>query len=152
MNKNEFQLIAEDKGHWHGHQPPFSPNDYEVEIFKELVKDKKPVCLLGMTKQLLPFCDFAVDISPVETDKKTIQCNWFDMTDHAEIMIGDGVLNLTEFKFLEITKKLCKTFACRVFQKKLPGMKYAKFFPQEFPYNPKLIPTQKDITIAVWEF
>ena len=144
--------IIEDTDHWHGKLPPFSPNEAEVVIYKQLIGDLFPVCLLGMTEKLVPLCDVAVDLNPVSINKITIKCNWNDLKDHYAVIIGDGVINLEGMQFVENMSKLCDRFISRVFLNKLEGMKYATFFPNEFPGSKEVIHTQENIAIVIWEF
>lgn len=152
MDQKIFEIMIEDTKHWQSTNPPLCPNEQEIEIFKTYIGNKKPACLLGMTKQLLPFCDFCVDLNPINVGKPVIQTDWRNMNTPAEIMVGDGVLNLVGLEFIEKLKNLCNSFVCRVFLKKLEGMKYAEIFPTEFPESKNIIYTQENIAIVIYEF
>lgn len=142
---------TEDANHWQNLNPPLCPNEYEVEIYKHHIKGFGPICLLGMTKQLSPYCDFMVDLNPMPQYRPVIKCDWNNLTEHAEVIMGDGVINL---EGLQIIDKLIKNYnkiICRVFLKKFSWMKYASHFPQKFPTASLVIPTQDDIVMVVWE-
>jgi hypothetical protein len=146
-----FEDISKDCSHWHGFGPPLSPNKEEVALFEKETSGCGTVCMLGMTKQLAHLCNFAIDLNPIDIGKPTICCNWFEINDiYADVFIGDGVVNLTEFAILDVLKGRCKKFACRVFQTKFDGMKYSTFFPKEFPMNPSVIYSQEGVAFVVW--
>ena len=135
--------------------PGFFPNEAEVEIYKKYIADLKPVYLLGMTQELAPYCDIAVDLTPVPVGIPTIQANWLDLTGfEAGAIIGDGVINLTGFELVDKMSKLTKVLVCRVFIKKLDGMKYATFFPKEseLPNPTKVIKTSDSTVMVLWNF
>lgn len=141
--------LLEDTEHWQNLRPPLSPNEYEVEIYKRHISSF-PVCLLGMTKELIPLCDYMVDANPVRQEKKIIQCDWNDFKERPSVIIGDGVLNLCGIELAHKMANLADKVICRVFMKKIEGMKYAKFFPKDFVDADLVIPTQKDVVIVVW--
>jgi hypothetical protein len=142
--------LLEDTHHWHNLQPPLAPNEYEVEIYRHHIKGLVPVCLLGMTKPLIPLCDFMVDANPVRAEKKVIKCDWNDLKERSSVVIGDGVLNLCGVELAHKMLTLADKAIFRVFLKKLEGMKYAKYFPKEFLDADMVIPTQKDVAIVIW--
>jgi hypothetical protein len=137
--------------HWQNLSPPSCPNEEETSLYKKLIGDSTPVCLLGMTKELVPFCDVAVDLNPHKIDKPIIKGNWADLTGSYGAIIGDGVLNLMGLEFVPQMLQLAPKLVCRVFMKKLPEMKYAQIFPTEFPGSKSVIITQPDIAIVSWE-
>jgi len=141
MDNNFANLIA-DTEHWQNCKPPLSPNQEEVRLYKELIGDNSPVCLLGMTKELIHLCDLAVDLKPINIKKPTLQCDWNNLEGSFGAIIGDGVLNLTGLQFIEKALKISKKFICRTFTYKQPGMKYATIFPTEFPGSKVVIQTQ----------
>ena len=152
MDSNLEKLIT-DKDNWHGRNPPFCPNLEEVEIYKKLTKDQHPICLFGVTKELGDLCDFAIDLNPVPYPKFTVKANWFDIKNQfINCIIGDGVVNLYGNELIEHVSTISKTFVARVFMKKLDGMKYAKFFPTDFPTASKVIITQPDVAVVQWNF
>lgn len=143
--------LIQDTQHWQNLKPPLCPNVEEIKIYKDLVEGMNPVCMLGMTKELMQLCDYMVDLNPIEVPKKVIKSDWFSLEECADAIIGDGVINLTNNKLIEKMRKLCNKLICRVFTKKLPGMKYAQNFPTEFPESKLIIPTQENVVIVVWE-
>lgn len=68
MNK-KLQTMIEDYNHWHHQKPPLCPNDYEIRLYKELINDLKPIYLLGLTKELIDLCDYAVDLHKSNIEK-----------------------------------------------------------------------------------
>lgn len=143
--------LLEDTEHWQNLKPPLSPNIEEVEIYKNQVKGMQPICLLGMTKELIPMCDYMVDLNPIKTSKKVIQCDWLNLEECSEAIIGDGVINLAGMRLVNSMRKICRKLVCRVFTKKLPGMKYATNFPDNFPDSRLIIPTQENVVVVVWD-
>jgi hypothetical protein len=147
-----IQTLTQDTGHWHHLRPPLSPNAEEVTIYLQQIRGFQPVYLLGMTRELLPCCDVAVDLNPVECGKPTLKRDWKNLDDiQAGAIIGDGVLNLAGIGLVDTLLRCCDRLVCRVFLKKLPGMKYAAHFPQEFPAASLVIPTQEHIVMVVWD-
>lgn len=143
-------MIKNDVEYWQNLKPPMCPNEYEIELYKHHIKGLKPVCLLGMTEQLRPFCDFMVDFHPVPQNKPVLKQDWNELKEPAQAIIGDGVLNL---EGLQLIQKLnnYKKLIFRVFLKKFSWMKYATHFPNEFPNASLVIPTQENIAIVIWE-
>lgn len=144
-----------DANHWVGKAPPFSPNKYEIELYRHHTKGYGPICLFGMTKSLQPLCDFMIDINPSPQEKPVIKMDWNDYKGegnlYSEVVIGDGILNLEGIQLAETIMRYCEKLICRVFLKKFEWMIYAEHFPQKFPGSSLLIPTQEDIAIVVWE-
>ena len=143
--------LIEDVDHWQNLKPPLSPNEYEIEIYRHYTKGHKPICLLGTTKELIGLCDYMVDLNPTEKSKPVVKCDWKNFNDFSEVVIGDGVLNLVGIDLVYHLLKNSKKVVCRVFLKKLEGMKYAQYFPSEFIDAKLVIPTQKNVAIVVWE-
>lgn len=143
--------LIEDSHHWQNLQPPLSPNDYEVELYRHHTKGCGPICLLGMTKKLIPLCDFMVDLNPIKQEKPVIKCDWSQIKEQVEVVIGDGVLNLSGLGLVDELLKITNRLICRVFIKKLDGMKYATHFPKEFPKSKLVIPTQENVVLVVWD-
>lgn len=131
--------------------PPYGPNPYEVKIYEQEIEKRSPVCLLGLTSSLRHLCDYMVDWTEIETNKPLIVCDWREMDLKSEVMIGDGPVNLYGLDFVDKMMTLTNKFVTRVFLKKLEKMKYATFFPTDFPNAKKIIRTQEDIAIVVWE-
>lgn len=137
--------------YWQDMPPPMSPNEYEVEIYRHHCKGHKSVCLLGMTKKLQEFCDFMVDLNPIEQNKPVVKCDWNLMDNNSEVCIGDGVLNLEGLQLVDKLLKKCDKLVTRVFLKKFSWIRYATHFPNSFPNASLIIPTQEDISIVIWE-
>lgn len=144
-------MIKEDINHWQNLKPPLCPNSYEIEIYSHHTKGHSPVCLLGMTKELQFLCDYMVDLHPIEQSKPVYKKDWKNFSENAEVIIGDGVLNLEGLDLVDLLINKCKKLIFRVFLKKFDWMKYAIFFPNHFPKSSLVIPTQKDIAIVVYE-
>lgn len=150
MDFKKFEAISKDSPHWYGKLPPLCPNAEEIAIYEQYVYGS--VCMLGMTQEISHLCDFAIDVCPTEIGKPTISANWLDIDVKVNVFIGDGVLNLAEFPLLEVLKTRCDLFVCRVFTRRFDWMKYAEFFPTEFPYSPTTIPTQDGVMMVIWKF
>lgn len=150
--ENSIDILVNDTQHWHGQSPPKAPNDFEIEIYKNFLENRTPICLFGMTKELVPLCDLAVDLNPVEIGKPTVKCNWNDYKIKTDVIIGDGILNLEGLELVDKLSNVCNRLVCRVFLEKMTWMKYAKHFPKSFPNSDTLIYTQKDIAIIIWNF
>lgn len=144
-------MIQEDIQHWQNLQPPLCPNSYEIEIYSHHTKGLKPICLLGMTKELQFICDYMIDLHPIKQNKPVYKKDWKEFNDNAEAIIGDGVLNLEGLELVNLLYSKCKKLIFRVFTKKFDWMKYACYFPKEFPKANLVIPTQKDIVMVVYE-
>ena len=117
--------IEKNTDYWQNLKPPLSPNDYEIDLYKKHIKGYFPVCLLGMTKGLQPFCDYMVDLHPVNQPKTVLNKNWNEFEEYAGAIMGDGVLNLEGLQLAEKLLTRCNKLVCRVFLKKLSCMKYA---------------------------
>jgi hypothetical protein len=145
--------LTNDPEHWQGCKPPLSPNEEEVAIYKKEIGDKKPVYLFGMTKSLAGMCDVAVDLCPIEIGIPAIKSNWLDVEGfYAGAIIGDGIVNLEGDNLIKKVSTMTDKLIARVFMAKQPGMKYATYFPTEFPGSSSVIITQKDIAIVTWCF
>lgn len=145
--------MLNDITHWHGKSPPMAPNLEEIEIYQKEIGTRSPVYLLGMTKELMDFCDTAIDLNPVPCTKNVLQMDWRAMKNlHSQVVLGDGVLNLVGLDLLNVVENITERFVSRVFLKKQPWMKYATYFPENFPGCSKIIQTQPEIAIIVWDF
>ena len=143
--------MIKDTEYWQNLSPPLCPNSYEVELYHHHSKGYGPVCLLGMTKELQPLCEFMVDLHPVQQTKPVLRGDWRDIKEFAEVFIGDGVVNLVGLDLVDDLLKIAEKVVLRVFLKKFPWMKYATHFPDKFPGSSIVIPTQENIAIVVWE-
>lgn len=143
--------LIKDTNHWQNLMPPLSPNGYEVELYKHHTKGHKPICLLGMTKELISICDFMVDLNPIKQEKPVIMSDWSQINQMCDVIIGDGVLNLSGIDLVSVLMKKTNKLICRIFLKKLEGMKYATHFPNEFSNSSIIIPTQENVVMVIWE-
>lgn len=142
--------LLKDTKHWRNLSPPLAPNEYEVGLYERYVKDRGPICLLGMTKELVHLCEYMVDLNPSPQERPVIKSDWASFTGMAEAIIGDGVLNLSGMELVPKLLSRCDLLVCRVFLKKLEGMKYAKYFPNDFPGSREVIMTQPNVAMVVW--
>lgn len=138
-----------DTRHWQNLKPPLSPDEREVEIYARHCGQDRPVCLLGMTKELIHLCDYMVDLNPIPQEKPVIRSAWEDFRGRAEVILGDGVLNLAGIGLAQTLSQRCGRLVCRVFLKKLDGMKYATHFPDNFP-GAEVIETQPNVAMVIW--
>lgn len=145
------KMIA-DTLHWQGLRPPLSPNEDEVRMYGDFCLGKSPVCLLGMTKELIALCEFMVDMNPIPQPKRVVRSDWASFEDATQVIIGDGVLNLAGIGLVEQMRGKCQAMMCRVFLKKLQGMKYATHFPTKFPEASSVVETQADVAMVTWHF
>ena len=83
MNKS-----IEDTKHWQNLKPPLCPNEYEIELYRHHIRGYKPVCLLGMTKQLIELCDFMIDLNPINQEKPVIKSDWYNINEKSEVVLG----------------------------------------------------------------
>ena len=138
--------------------PPLSPNNYEVEIFKQYVnkfRTEKKCLLLGFTKELIDFADIAIDIDPPPNcDKKIKTDDWFNINEYHDIIIGDGCINMVGGNLVEHLSHFCGTLVIRFFMEKLPDMKYATRFRYNTPFllPDTIIETQPLCKILIWHF
>lgn len=142
--------MVQDTEHWQGLKPPLSPNKEEVEIYERECRGMGPICMLGMTKELVHLCEYMVDLNPVPRPKPVILSDWKNFRGIAEVVIGDGVLNLAGMGLVDHILKSHERMVCRVFMRKFEGMKYATHFPSSFPGARSVVETQPDIAIVTW--
>lgn len=143
--------MIQDTQHWQSLRPPLSPNEAEVEIYEQECRGMGPICMLGMTKELVHICDYMVDLNPIPRPKPVVLSDWKNFNAIAEVVIGDGVLNLAGMSLVETILRKHEKLVCRVFTRKLEGMKYATHFPTSFPGAKKVTDTQPDVVMVVWE-
>jgi hypothetical protein len=147
-----------DSNHFSNLFPPLSPNEKEVSLYEELIGGgtfESSVLLLGYTKELLGLATTALDINPpVPSNPKIKTGDWFNIAEHYDVIIGDGVLNLVGGNLVEHLSKHCSKLIIRFFDEKLERMKYATHFRDN---TPMLKPgaeyeTQKSCRMLVWNF
>jgi len=145
-----MESLTDDTQHWQNLIPPLAPNEHEVAMYRHHSRGHRPICLLGMTKNLIPMCDYMVDLSPIPQERPVIKCDWNELEENASVVLGDGVLNLCGVELAHKMLNIAEKVIFRVFLKKFEGMKYAQFFPREFVDADLVIPTQKDVVMVVW--
>ena len=145
-----MQKLLNDTAHWQNLKPPLCPNEQEISIYENLVKQRGPVCLLGMTRQLIHICDYMVDLNPIPQEKPVIKSDWVEFKMLADAIIGDGIINLSGIDLVPKIMEKCELFVCRVFLEKMDGMKYATYFPKQFPKSSRIIYTHPQIAIVTW--
>jgi hypothetical protein len=147
--------MEQDIAHWSSLKPPLSPSPGEVEIYKANLLPGKTL-LLGQTPALIDLCDIALDSHPFHPmHEKVVAGDWEMLLTSGMIfdnIIGDGVINLAQWKLLNIVSNCCDRFISRVFTKKQVGMKYATFFPVLFPRNPRVEGENEECPILIWDF
>jgi hypothetical protein len=144
-----FEAI--DPAYWQNLVPPYAPNADELALYRSLVGAATPVCLLGMTRDLVPLCDVAADLNPIAIGKPVLKCDWNALTGRFGAVIGDGVLNLAGPGLVQKVLAVSDRLVARVFMKKQPLMRYATIFPTEFPGSTAVYVTQPDIAVVVWD-
>jgi hypothetical protein len=147
---DNFEAMIADAAHWQNRPPPLAPNQEEVDLYRALVESKSPICLLGMTKELVELCDLAVDLNPIEIGKPTLKADWNELTGRFGAVIGDGVINLAGVELVDRMLAVADRFVARVFMEKQPGMKYARVFPTAFPEASSVTITQPNIAMVMW--
>jgi hypothetical protein len=140
-----------DTQHWHNLKPPLSPNEQEVEIYKQKCIGYGPVCMFGMTKQLAHLCEYMVDANPVPQFRPVVKSDWFEFDGFASAIMGDGIINLAGPKLIKRLITRCDRLVCRIFTEKLDGMKYAQYFPTSFSGANEVIQTQPHVVMVVWD-
>jgi len=143
--------LIQDTQYWQGLMPPLAPNEEEVGIYEEMCREYGPVVMLGMTKELVRVCEYMVDLNPIPQPKPVLKSDWSEFSGLAGTIIGDGVLNLTGLGLVRTLSDRCDRLVCRVFLKRFDGMKYATHFPSSFSGARRVIATQPDIAIVVWD-
>jgi 7-cyano-7-deazaguanine synthase in queuosine biosynthesis len=145
----KLATLVKDREHWDTLKPPLAPNAMEVAIYAEYCTNRK-VCLLGLTKELRQLADITVDLAP----SADVHMDWLEIGNIGatfDTVIGDGVLNLVDQSLKGEALKVASTFVCRVFTKKLNGMKYATHFPTDFSDATRVVHTQDGVAIVVYE-
>lgn len=109
-----------------GWTPPLRPSSEDVLLFKAQLKEGSKTLLLGVTEEIAPLADLAIDNTPemVELSQTpVILGDWRDLPFDSEFdtVIGDGCLTVFQEKpdlFFEQVKKVLKpngTLVLRVF-------------------------------------
>lgn len=101
---------------FHNWTPPLRPSPEDVSLFTSHIKQNDKTLLLGVTEELMPFANIAIDncSEMVERNKPiAILGNWQNIPFASEFdtIIGDGCLNVFQGKqslFFEQVKKALK--------------------------------------------
>jgi hypothetical protein len=143
--------------YWSCEQPwPLSPNQEDVNYYKSHLRHGTTL-LLGCTHKLIPISNNQLDLDPWYQAKTVIKGNWIYNKDFYDNIIGDGVFNFTKNltdNVLEMASKLSKVLVVRCFNKKLPTMQIADYFPQnhDFLIKPHKIKKDEDYNFYIWNF
>lgn len=135
---------------------PYSPSHEDVNTYKSNIK-KGTTLLLGCTHKLLSLSDFQMDIDPWYEAPTVIVKDWVDNDKFYNNMIGDGVLNFTKDlteKIIKMSETYSDVLIVRCFNKKLPNMKIANYFPTEndFVLKPSKTLKHQDYNFFIWNF
>ena len=145
-----------DKNYWKDRPYPLSPSEEDVLEYKSGMESGTTL-LLGCTRNIIPLSDRQMDIDPWYDGDTVIIRNWTDNKDFYTNIIGDGVLNLSESlseSVLEMCSRCCSNLVVRPFNRKLPTMMVAEFFPDEdgFSIPPPKIRRKEDYPVYIWKF
>jgi len=135
---------------------PYSPSHEDVNTYKNNIK-KGTTLLLGCTHKLLSLSDFQMDIDPWYEAPTVIVKDWITNDKFYNNMIGDGVFNFTKDlteKIIKMSEAYSEVLIVRCFNKKLPNMKIANYFPTEndFVLKPSKTLKHQDYNFFIWNF
>lgn len=156
VSKMKEEVMKEEvQQHFSTLKPPLAPNYAEVNLYRQEVYGSQRTLLLGYTKELLSLCDTAIDINPPIEVKSIVTCgDWFDIKDHYDVIIGDGVLNLVGGSLVRhlFEKGCCNKLVIRFFTEKIEGMKYATYFQHntDMIMPNEVIKTQDKCVLLIW--
>lgn len=145
------------KNYWEKElKPPYSPSDDDFYIYKNNLLAGTTL-LLGCTHKLIKISNVQLDIDPWYKANTVITGNWIDNKDFYKNIIGDGVFNFTKDltdKTLLMCSNYCERLIVRLFNKKLPNMKVASYFPEKKDFI--IIPNEtiffNDYFFCIWDF
>ena len=145
--------MHDDLNFWCNLQWPASPNDNDVQIFKEYSYGK--TLLLGSTKQLLTLCDEAWDLNPKYDNCKIIHKDWLTINEQWDTIIGDGVLCFDKTftdQLLTLLTQNCDNLVIRSFLNPSWVTKYATYFPRYYELDPQptVIPINNIYAFYIW--
>lgn len=145
-----------EKEYWAGLVPPLAPSSTDVFIYRENLAEGTTL-LLGSTRQLVPLSIIQMDIDPQDYLPDPIKQDWTSNTDFYNNIIGDGVINFTKDlcdRVVEMASKHCNRLIIRSFNRKLPTMRIAAYFPTvaDFSIIPHSYTQFEDYTFYVWHF
>lgn len=145
-----------DKNYWANLAPPLAPSKKDVDIYKKYLLPGSTL-LLGSTRQLINLSNVQMDIYPQDYLPNPIQQNWLSNNLYYDNIIGDGVTAFTKELcdgVIEMASKCCKRLIIRSFNKKLPTMRIAAYFPslEDFIIRPTEFKNFDDYTFYIWHF
>lgn len=146
-----------DNSYWSKELPhPLSPSLDDFQVYKNNLLSGTTL-LLGCTHKLITISNTQMDINPWYKSPTMIIQDWRENTEYYDNIIGDGVLNFTKDladSVLNMCKKNCALFLTRCFNKKLPTMQIAAYFPTEndFHIRPDLTLQYDDYNFFLWRF
>lgn len=145
-----------DKNYWKDRPYPLSPSEEDVLVYKNSLVSGTTL-LLGCTRNIIPLSDRQIDIDPWYDGETVIVRNWSENRDFYTNIIGDGVLNLSESlskSVLDMCSRCCRNLVVRHFNRRLPTMMVADFFPDEgdFSIKPSETVRRDDYTFYIWKF
>lgn len=147
-----------DKTYWRTELvPPYSPTEEDVDFYRRHLLPGTTL-LLGCTHRLISLSTAQMDHDPWYEGSTVLVKDWRDNCETFDNMIGDGVLNFTKIltdSVLEMCSKHSKVFVARCFNRKLPNMRIADYFPEPGQFH--IRPTESfhrgdDYSFHVWRF
>lgn len=135
---------------------PYCPSDENIEIYKKFLSSGETL-LLGCTHKLIPITNYQMDIDPWYNASSVIVQDWTTNTKFFDNIVGDGVLNFTKEltnNVLKMCSKYSKCFVARTFNKKLPKMRIADYFPSyyDFEIKPNDVVIFENYNFFIWNF
>lgn len=148
-------MIVE-KEYWAGLLPPLAPSKEDVDLYSKYLLAGSTL-LLGSTRQLIDLSDVQMDIDPQDYVPNPIKQDWAANTENYTNIVGDGVTAFTKELcdgVIEMASKHCKRLIVRSFNRKLPTMRIAAYFPgvKDFTILPSSYIEFEDYTFYVWNF
>lgn len=142
--------------YWASLQPPLSPTDEDVEMFRRHMLEGTTL-LLGCTRQLIPLSDVQMDLDPWYAGPSVIRQDWVTNTVSYTNILADGSLNLDR-DLCDQTLAMCSQRAtvliARVFNRRLDSMRVASYFPDSSDFL--IAPTSSQrldvYSFYVWRF
>lgn len=150
-------LSKPDKQYWSKElECPLSPSMDDFNLFKNNLSQGKTL-LLGCTHKLLDISDTQLDIDPWYEATTVIKGDWRDNKTYYDNIIGDGIFNFTKEltdAVLLMSSEYCRKLVVRSFNKKLPSMKIANYFPKpdDFEIKPNKVYMFGEYSFYIWNF
>jgi hypothetical protein len=142
--------------YWASLQPPLSPTDADVEIFRQHMRQGTTL-LLGCTRQLIPLSDVQMDLDPWYAAPTVVRQDWVTNSVQYTNILADGSLNLGK-NLCDQTLEMCSHHAsvliARVFSRRLISMRVASYFPavSDFLIAPAWSLQLDSYAFHVWQF